>query len=118
MVMWDGKAPLNIRRKVEMLRYWNMLIHINVERLTKKTFLWDVYKLLEQIGKLESYTNQKNVDINHARQTLLDLDEICQKYYEKFKEIIPSFEDVTHVKKLSAKFVNNYYCLRQDKLYV
>ena len=55
--------------------------------------------------------------------------EIRQQYYERFKEIVPNFEDLTHVEKLnkfmscdfvklSAEFVNNCYCLRKEKLYV
>ena len=55
--------------------------------------------------------------------------EIRQQYYEKFKEIVPNFEDLTHVEKLnkfmscdfvklSAEFVNTCYFLRKERLYV
>jgi hypothetical protein len=37
-VAWVSSS---VRRKLEMLRYWNRLIYMASERLTKKVFLWD-----------------------------------------------------------------------------
>ncbi len=36
-----GWISSSVRRKSEMLHYWNRLIHMDSERLTKKVFHWD-----------------------------------------------------------------------------
>ncbi len=36
-----GWISSNVKRNSEMLCYWNRLIHIDSERLTKKIFHWD-----------------------------------------------------------------------------
>ena len=56
------------RREIEILRYWNRLIRMNENRLTKKVFKWDrnkrrrsgnwsndVYKVLDSIGLRHMY---------------------------------------------------------------
>ena len=58
-----GWVNSDIRRKVEMLRYWNKLLDMDDNRLTKKVFQWDhttkvknwngdMYKLFEQLDEL------------------------------------------------------------------
>ncbi len=65
-----GWISSSVRRKSEMLRYWNRLIHMDSKRLTKKVFHWDfnrrrtsgnwnsdIYKVFSSLNKLDIYEN-------------------------------------------------------------
>jgi len=81
-VGWESATT---RRRIEMIRFWNRLIDMDTDRLTKKVFYWDyqnkkskgswnsdIHKLFSQIGKLENYENQTKVDVSEAKCILVD----------------------------------------------
>ena len=85
---WIGSG---VRRKVEMLRYWNRLMKMDSERLTKNFFTWDfnkrttgnwnsdIYKLFLSLDMTDVYYNNLEVDLDGVRKNLHDAD----KYGER-----------------------------------
>ena len=78
-----GWASCSLRRWIEMIRYWNRIVDMDDDRLTKKVFLWDyhnrkskgswnsdIFKLFDKIGKLENYQNITKIDIAEAKTIL------------------------------------------------
>ena len=75
------------RRWINMLRYWNRLIKMNEDRLTKKLFLIDkqiaknnwseeVKCILVKAGKVDIFENNTICDLNEISQALRHLNEI------------------------------------------
>ena len=61
-----GWTDGSIRRRVNMVRYWNRLVRLNDDRLTKKGFLWglrqttkgwasEMREIFDKVGMLEIY---------------------------------------------------------------
>ena len=80
-----GWISSGIRRKVEMLRYWNRLIKMNGNTLTKRVFEWDygnrkvsgswnsdIFKLFTTLNKTHCHSNKELVDLDAARDYLFD----------------------------------------------
>ena len=97
------------RRKIEMLRFWNRLVQMDNNRLTKKIFLWDkginsknwssdLFKILTDIGLEEHFHLLASVDLEQCASTLFLAD----------KEIWS--QQVVKVPKLRTyiKFKNTY----------
>ena len=76
-----------IRRRVEMLRFWNRVVGMDDNRLTKRIFLWDyskrsckgnwnsdIYKLFTKIGRTDHFTNLSQVNV-YAAKTILEQEE-------------------------------------------
>lgn len=97
-----GWVSSTVRRRTEMLRFWNRVIDIDTNRLTKQVFLWDfhkrgskgnwnsdIYKLFVKIGKLYVYwywyNNQTKVDICEAKNALIE--EEKSEWYDKIQLI-------------------------------
>jgi hypothetical protein len=83
-----GWVGCKVRRDLEMLRFWNRLLNMNANCLTKKVFIWDysqqrsisnwnsdIYKLFEKIGKMYNYVNLIPINLNEAKQILVN----CEK---------------------------------------
>ena len=80
-----GWVSCHIRRKIEMIRFWNRMIALEDNRLTKKIFMWDteirkqnwsseIYKIFQEINQEQHYNGMTPVDIKSARQKLCDLE--------------------------------------------
>ena len=80
-----GWTSTTVRRRVEMIRFWNRVVDMDAVRLTKRVFLWDyqnrrskgswssdIFKLFSQIGKLDCFANLCKIDINEARNLLVE----------------------------------------------
>ncbi len=87
-----GWISSSVRRKSEMLLYWNRLIHMDSERLTKKVFRWyfnrkrisgnwnsDIYKVFSSLNKLDIYENMEEVDFTSAKIYLYEIEKINWK---------------------------------------
>ncbi len=88
-----------MRRKSEMLRYWNRLIDMDSERLTKKVFHWDynsrgksgnwngdIYKVFSSLNKLDIYENMEEVNFASAK---IDIYEIEKSNWKNIKLKMP-----------------------------
>ena len=82
-----GWTSCETRRHIAMLRFWNRVIGMEDDRLTKKIFMWDyqerrsvgswnsdVFKIFDKIGKLDIYQNRCMINIQHAKTILKSLD--------------------------------------------
>ena len=82
-----GWISSTVRRKIEMFRYWNRLINMDDNRITKKIFKWDytnrkgkgswnsdIYKLFSEIGKLDNYRNLLSVNLEEVKKLLLQIE--------------------------------------------
>ena len=78
-----GWVNSSTRRKVEMLRYWNRLIAMDDNRLTKKVFMWDkdknvrnwsneIFKIMTDIGYEQQFYQAQAVDLDNCKN-ILDL---------------------------------------------
>ena len=80
-----GWVPANVRRKINMLRFWNRMINCSEERLTKKIFMWDVvtrkhsgtwssdiFKVLTEIDCVNSFECRTSVNLDVAKQKLFE----------------------------------------------
>ena len=77
-----GWCPAYIRRKISLLRYWNRLVKLDNDRMTKKILnaeyseggQWckDVKQILEVIECLELYTNKLTVDLELCKRKLME----------------------------------------------
>ncbi len=85
-----GWLTPNLRHKIEMIRYWNRLLSMSDNRLTKQVFLWDkrlnkrnwcseISHILSSINLQASYINNIPVDIDRAKEALLN------KYIDEWK---------------------------------
>ena len=87
-----GWIPCHVRRKVNLLRFWNRLVKFENSRLTKKVFLWDharrrsvgswssdVYKILGDLNLAHVYENLYTVNLGVAKQQLYELYKITWK---------------------------------------
>ncbi len=76
-----------MRRKSKMLCYWNILIHMDSERLTKRVFLWDfnrrqtsenwnsdIYEVFSCLNKLDIYEYMEEVDFASAKTDLCEIE--------------------------------------------
>ncbi len=72
-----------------MLRYWNRLIHMDYERLTKRFFICDfnrrrtsgnwnsnVYKVFFSLSKLDIYGNMEQVVLASAKIGLREIERV------------------------------------------
>ena len=80
-----GWIDSGVRKKVEMLSYWNRLMKMDSERLTKNFFTWDfnkrtatgnwnsdIYKLFLSLDMTDVYYNNLEVDLDGIRTNLHD----------------------------------------------
>lgn len=120
-VGWESSTT---RRRIQMIRYWNRLISMDMERVTKKIFIWDmqnrkskgswnsdIYKLFTQIGKLENYRNQDIVDVEEARQILV------QQEKNEWLNNIQSVSKLVNYKKFKEEFGTEAYIYKIQNRY-
>ena len=78
-------TPCIIRRKIEILRFWNRLQLLDNNRLTKQIFLWDknnrsrcknwsndVYKIMQELDESSTFENNELISLNCARGKLYE----------------------------------------------
>ena len=78
-----GWTSCETRRHIAMLRFWNRVINMDEDCLTKKIFMWDylerrsigswnsdIFKIFDKIGKLDIYQNRCTVNIQDAKLIL------------------------------------------------
>jgi hypothetical protein len=102
-----GWEPGEIRRKINTLRYWNRLIKLDDNRLTKQVFLYDyvtnnvnswnpfVKKIFKQLEKVHIYESMLPCNLDEAKKQLIASNEVKWKanieikaklrFYKKFK---------------------------------
>ena len=79
-----GWIMSQVQQHCEMLRLWNRLINFDNHRLTKKIFLWDksikknnwcseVYKILQNLDMISTFTIESLVDVNLCKKALHDI---------------------------------------------
>ena len=85
-----GWVPVHIKRHRNMLRYWNRLVQMDDHRLTKKVFLYDVFKcdnnwsseikcILESVDLHEVFTDLQVCNVNEVyEQCILNYNERWQ----------------------------------------
>jgi len=88
-----GWCPARIRRCLCVLRYWNRLILLDENRLTKKIFQSDfesnspwckrVKTILSDIGLVDLYSNKMYVNIDECRNRMSD--KYCTEWLEDVK---------------------------------
>jgi len=78
---------------ISCLRYWNRLIKMNPDRLTRKVFEWDfqllnsnswcykIESIFEKIGLWDFFSNGKEIDLKVAKDLLID--DMNQTWAEK-----------------------------------
>ena len=82
-----GWISSRARRKVEMLRYWNRIMKMDADCLTKKVFEWDyankrhsgswnsdICKLFTGIQKTQIYDHKEMIDLDEVKEHLYELD--------------------------------------------
>lgn len=87
-----GWIPSPIRRKVCLLRYWNRLIKLDDDRLTKHVFNSDydnsakwcmsVYDIFKEIGLGELYTDKLVCDLEICKKLLME------NYSKSWKDLV------------------------------
>jgi len=90
-----GWVPTGIRRKINMLRFWNRMIKCHDDRLTKRIFAWDIQrrrhsgswssdisKVFSEIGSENSFDNLLSVNLGVAKRKL------CENFSSKWKNEI------------------------------
>jgi hypothetical protein len=78
-----GWVSSGVRRKVEMFRYWNRLMKMELHRITKKFFTWDfdkrrstgnwnsdIFKVFAKLNIVEMYNNLVEVDLEFIKEKL------------------------------------------------
>lgn len=78
-----GWINSSVRRKIEILHFWNRVINMNPERITKKIFLWDLavrkssgswssdaYKVFQALNMVHIYNRLDEVNLNQAKSIL------------------------------------------------
>ena len=98
-----------VRRKINMLRYWNRLIKFDNSRLTKKVFLWDlskrrstgtwsseIHKIFVDLNMENVYENLLSVNLGTAKN---ELHRSCQNLWKN---------EIRNVSKLRT------YCLFKE----
>ena len=103
---WIGSG---VRRKVEMLRYWNRLMKMDSERLTKKFFTWDfnkrtatgnwnsdIYKLFLSLDMTDVYYNNLEVDLDGVRKNLHDAE---KQVWRKEMPVVPKLRTYSTFKE-------------------
>jgi hypothetical protein len=109
-----GGVNSDIRRKVEMLRYWNKLLVMDDNRLTKKVFRWDhttkvknwngdMYKLFEQLGELNIYENLHTINLLTSENKLYT--QFCREW-ENHITITPKLRTYSQFKE---SYETEYY---------
>ncbi len=96
-----GWISSGVRHKIEMFRLWNRLINMDVDRLTKKIFMYDyekrrtagswcsdILKIFRSLDNVEQYTSLMTVNLVYVKDKL---HEIEKQQWET---------DVLHVPKL------------------
>jgi exonuclease III len=116
-----GWLPTEIRRKICMIRYWNRLIKLEDNRLTKKLFNFEfdqnkgkwcksIKTILQEIGLSDFYENQLTCDVKYCREKLMD------KFKEKWKtEVIKKPKLRTYVQLKPSCGTENYVQLNLDR---
>jgi len=85
-----GWVSSRIRRKVEMVRYWNVLANMNESRIPKKILLWEMQKrglnwateirnVLSDFGKEGNFYNVQTVDLEEFKNFLCVRDKVTWK---------------------------------------
>ena len=87
-----GWTPSDIRRKINLIRYWNRLIKLDDDRLTKHVFISEyqnggtwcehVKKILYDIGMNDVYDSLSSCDIDKCSELLL------KRYSKQWKQQI------------------------------
>ena len=108
-----GWLPSEYRRKICMLRYWNRLIVMKDERITKKVFntdyensgLWckHIQSILAELGLSEVYVDKVVVNIVYCKHKMYKL------YNEKWKELVSLKPKLDTYVKLKSTFDVEYY---------
>ena len=79
-----GWAPSKIRRHSNIIRFWNRIVNIDENRLTKKVFRWDksfkhvnwCYELalmLNTVSMFDSFTEECPINVKVIKEKLLEL---------------------------------------------
>ncbi len=107
-----------VRRKVEMMRFWNRVHKVNHDRILKKVFLWDklmckrnwsfeIKQVFNDINMINAFHNDDMVDIEVVQKCLHE--NMCHKWsqdilnvpklrtYVKFKQ---QYNTETYVKEI------------------
>ena len=74
---------LSVERHVSMVRFWNKLVNMKSDRLTKRIFLWDYYlnqnnwishirTILETSHNIVNFNLKQECDIDNVRKALKD----------------------------------------------
>ena len=90
-----GWTYSNVRRKVNMVRYWNRLVNMQENRLTKKVFRWDraqnskawssdVKEIFQSIDLLDVYNNLEICSTDCVREKLHKIQ--CDQWSENMKK--------------------------------
>jgi hypothetical protein len=96
-----GWVSSRTRRRIEMLRYWNVLMNMCESRIPRKILLWETEKrglnwaseirnLLLDIGREDAFHNRQIINLNYVRNIL------CEKEKEVWKT------NVNNVSKLRS----------------
>ena len=83
-----------VRRKIEILRFWNRCVNFDNDRLTKCIFMFDynrcirnwcadVKKIITDIDRLECFNNLLPVNLEYAKMCLHDME--CLLWQDKCK---------------------------------
>ncbi len=93
-----GWVSSGVRRKVEMFRYWNRIMKMDSERLTKKLFMYDfanrrasgswnsdIFKLFQSVDMINAYYNMNEVDLIHIKNILHNIEK--DKWETDIKEV-------------------------------
>ena len=79
-------VPCNVRRKIQVLKFWNRLYQISESRLLRKLFDWDYHikyrfswckeieNLLSNLNLHDSFLNKTLVDINQCKSILCQME--------------------------------------------
>ena len=79
-------VPCNVRRKIQVLKFWNKLCQTSESRLLRKVFDWDYHNkyrfswckeienLLSTLNLHDSFLNKTLVDINQCKSILCQMD--------------------------------------------
>jgi hypothetical protein len=113
-----GWLPLVYQRKIDLIKYWNRLINMDDDRLTKKIFIFDwnsktnktwchsVEKVFNQLNMNHEFENMINCEINSITTKIYNLfqenwitlvnSKPKLRFYRMFKEL-PNQEKYLHI---------------------
>ena len=108
-----GWTPSHIRRQLSTLRYWNRLIKLNKDRLTKKIFETDynnnskwcktIKKLFADMNMHTVYTDKIECDISACKEKLLE------NYSKQWKREVTAKPKLRTYAKIKEKFETEKY---------